>query len=335
MSGKEDDSTGSAVVRVERLAKVFRDFWRRPKVRAVDDISFEIRRGEIFGLLGPNGSGKSTTLKIMLGLLHPTSGSVEIFNMPPRDVAVKQRLGYLPEESYLYKHLNAVEMLDFYGRLFDIERNERTERIAQLIDMAGLANHQHRRVGEYSKGMARRIGIAQALINDPEFVILDEPTSGLDPIGRRQIKDLIIALAERGKTVLLASHLLADVEDVCDRIAILYNGKIRAIGHVKKLLEDRDRRRLTMDTLPPEAMTRIIEAIKKELGKEPTVDSPTRDLEQFFLQVVEDARRANQPARAPSDNIGIADYLLTREKAGKSADRSADPSRNGKDGPNA
>ncbi|NQT93022.1 MAG: ABC transporter ATP-binding protein, partial [Lentisphaerae bacterium] len=221
-----DPKRHAPVVEIRELTKVFRDFWRRPKVRAVDGLNLDIMPGEIFGLLGPNGSGKTTTLKILLGLLFPTSGSLLVFNHSPRDVQTKSRIGYLPEESYLYKYLTPRETLDFYGKLFNIGRRERKRRIDELLEMVDLADAAHRVVGEFSKGMARRVGLAQALINDPELVILDEPTSGLDPIGCRQVKDLMLALAQRGKTIILSSHLLADVEDVCDRIAILYKGKV-------------------------------------------------------------------------------------------------------------
>ena len=221
------------IVEASGLTKVFRDFWRRPRVRAVDSIAFEIRRGEIFGLLGPNGSGKSTTIKMILGLLHKTSGRLSVFGRAPDDVAVKKHIGFLPEESYLYRFLDARETLDYYGKLFGLEASVRKRRTDELLQMVGLERVAHRPIGEYSKGMMRRIGIAQALVNDPEFLILDEPTSGLDPLGTRQVKDLLLDLKARGKTILLSSHLLADVEDVCDRMVILYGGKVRAEGTSK------------------------------------------------------------------------------------------------------
>ncbi|MFG0260735.1 MAG: ABC transporter ATP-binding protein, partial [Phycisphaerales bacterium JB041] len=206
-------SRGKPVVACQNLTKVFRDFWMRNRAKAVDSLTFEIYPHEIFGLLGPNGSGKSTTIKIILGLLRPTKGRVAVFNKPPSDVITKKRIGYLPEESYLYPFLNAKETLDYYGKLFEIGHTTRRRRIDELLDMVGLTHVQHRPIREYSKGMQRRIGLAQALINDPDLLILDEPTTGLDPIGTRQVKDLIIEMGRRGKTVLLSSHLLADVED--------------------------------------------------------------------------------------------------------------------------
>lgn len=203
-------------------------------------LDLEIRRGEIFGLLGPNGSGKTTTTKLVLGLLFPTSGEALVFGRDATEVTKNERIGYLPEESYLYRFLNAEETLDFYGRLFNMPAQLRRQRTADLIDMVGLTWAKRRQLREYSKGMTRRIGLAQALINDPELIILDEPTTGLDPIGTREMKDLIIRLKEQGKTVLMCSHLLADVQDVCDRIGILYQGEMKELGRVDTLLAVRD-----------------------------------------------------------------------------------------------
>jgi len=283
----------SAVVEAEGLVKVFRDFWRRPKVRAVDDISFSIEKGKVFGLLGPNGSGKSTTLKMILGLLYPTGGKLTVLGVSPQDVEAKRRIGYLPEESYLYPYLSAEETLDFYARLFNMARPERAARIEELLTLVDLQYARDRRVAEFSKGMARRVGLAQALINDPDLVILDEPTAGLDPIGCREVKDLILNLSERGKTVLLSSHLLADVEDVCDRITILYKGTIRAAGNVHELLEEPDRCRLTLPEMPTEKLKEILGSLRQALGQEPDVDHPRRNLEEFFLEVVQEARAAH------------------------------------------
>lgn len=297
------------VLLVERAGKVFRDFWRRPRIRAVQDLSFEVRPGEVFGLLGPNGSGKSTTLKMIVGLLRPTEGRLHVLGAPPTDVSRKARIGYLPEDSYLYPYLSCEETLDFFGRLFRLSRAERQARTEQLLDMIGLRHARRRPVGEFSKGMARRIGLAQALINDPDLVILDEPTSGLDPLGCRQVKDLILTLARRGKAVLLSSHLLADVEDVCDRIAILFNGRLQATGSIRDLLEVRDRPRVTLPEVTPEQLRAILSALKTQLGREPEIDYPRRNLEQFFLDTV--ARAMNQDAEpsgaAPSE--GVAPYL--------------------------
>ncbi|MFA7485531.1 MAG: ABC transporter ATP-binding protein, partial [Phycisphaerae bacterium] len=223
------------------LTKVFSDLWGRDKVYAVDNLELKIRYNEVFGLLGPNGSGKTTTLKVLLGLLHPTKEKALLLGGDSTDPKINSRIGFLPEESYLYTYLTARETLDFYGRLFSLPSQIRKARVEALLDMVGLKAVANRPVGTFSKGMARRIGLAQALINDPELLILDEPTTGLDPIGTRQIKDLILQLAKRGKTILLSSHLLADVEDVCDRITVLYGGKIQAEGKVKELLQQADK----------------------------------------------------------------------------------------------
>src|SRR5688572_18498819 len=217
------------VIETRSLSKVYRDFWGRQKVRALKALDLEVRQGEIFGLLGPNGSGKTTTMKLLLGLSFPTSGQALVFGQPATEVTKNERLGYLPEESYLYKFLNAEETLDFYGRLFDMPAAVRRQRTKELIEMVGLNRAKRRQLREYSKGMTRRIGLAQALINDPELILLDEPTSGLDPIGTREMKDLILKLRDQGKTILMCSHLLADVQDVCDRIAILHQGDLKEL----------------------------------------------------------------------------------------------------------
>src|SRR5688572_32612563 len=268
------------VIAVRGLTKVFKDFWNRPKARAVDNVDFEVRRGEVFGLLGPNGSGKSTTVKLLLGLLYPTKGHIEVFGKSPRHVGTKSRIGYLPEESYLYRYLDSDETLNFFGNLFSLPAKDRQQRSEQLLDMVGLTKARRRQVGEFSKGMQRRIGLAQALINDPDLVILDEPTSGLDPIGCREVKDLILALARRGKTVILSSHLLSDVEDVCDRVVILYGGKVQALGTWRELLAKPDSVRITMPPLPRETMQRVLELIKLDVSDDKVrIDTPTQNVE--------------------------------------------------------
>ena len=284
-----------SIVRAVGLTKVFRDFWGRPKAKAVNDISFTIEPGEVIGLLGPNGSGKSTTVKMLLGLLYPTGGILNVLGRSPRAVETKREIGYLPEESYLYKYLTAEETLDFFGSLFNLSRADRKKRIDQLLDMVGMAHARRRRVGEYSKGMARRIGLAQAMINDPEFLILDEPTSGLDPLGCKEVKDLILTLKARGKTVLITSHLLSDIEDVCDRVIILYGGKVRAMGGLGELLTVSDENRIVTPALPQAAMNEVLKILRENLhGEEFTVDHPRRTLEEFFLDVI---------TKAKSDNI--------------------------------
>ena len=301
---------GEVIAAVRGLTKVFKDFWGRPKARAVDNVDFEVRRGEVFGLLGPNGSGKSTTVKLLLGLLHPTKGHIEVFGHSPRHVPTKARIGYLPEESYLYRYLNARETLQFFGNLFELQKGDRQNRAEQLLEMVGLSQAHLRAVGEFSKGMQRRIGLAQALINDPDLVILDEPTSGLDPIGCREVKDLILALARRGKTVILSSHLLSDVEDVCDRVVIYYGGKIQAMGTLKELLATPDTVRITAPALPRATMERVLEMIRKDVAEDKVrIDTPTQNLESYFLQVVQNARRAAAETSGAMSGARVAAYL--------------------------
>lgn len=302
-------SNGEVVVSVRGLTKIFKDFWGRPKARAVDDVDFDVRRGEVFGLLGPNGSGKSTTVKLLLGLLYPTKGHLEIFGHSPRHVQTKSRIGYLPEESYLYRYLNSRETLDFFGNLFQLSKGDRDNRAEQLLEMVGLNQTRMRAVGEFSKGMQRRIGLAQALINDPDLIILDEPTAGLDPIGCREVKDLIVALARRGKTVILSSHLLSDVEDVCDRVVIYYGGKIQAMGTLKELLATPDTLRITTPVLPRETLERVMEVIRQDIASDKVrVDNPTQNLESYFLDVVQKARAAQETSGAQS-GARVAEYL--------------------------
>ena len=290
------------------LTKVFSDWWGRAKVYAVDDLNLQIQHNEVFGLLGPNGSGKTTTIKMLLGLLHPTKGHALLLGGDGTDPKINARIGFLPEESYLYRFLNARETLDFYGRLFGLSREVRTARIEALLDMVGLKAVASRPVGTYSKGMARRIGLAQALINDPDLLILDEPTTGLDPIGTRQIKDLILKLAERGKTILLCSHLLADVEDVCHRIAILYGGKIQAQGRVKDLLQQTDKRQIVTDAVSDAAIDRIRSILHDE-GVKFEVSSPMERLETFFIHTVAEAQQQARPTSGAVSTTQIGDFL--------------------------
>jgi len=289
------------------LTKVFSDWWGRDKVIAVDDLNLRIQYNEVFGLLGPNGSGKTTTLKLLLGLLYPTKGRAVILGGDGADPKINAKIGFLPEESYLYRYLNARETLDFYGRLFGLAAKVRKMRIESLLDMVGLKAVANRPVGTFSKGMARRIGLAQALINDPDLLILDEPTTGLDPIGTRQIKDLVLKLAERGKTILLCSHLLADVEDVCDRIAILYGGRIQAEGKVKDLLQT-SKKQITTSDLSDTAVERIKQILQDEHAQ-CEITSPMDKLETFFIKTVAIAQEHAQPTSGAVSTTQIGDFL--------------------------
>jgi ABC-2 type transport system ATP-binding protein len=294
------------------LTKTFADWWGRRKVYAVDDLTLQIKTNEVFGLLGPNGSGKTTTIKMLLGLLHPTRGHALLLGGRGSDPKINARVGFLPEESYLYKYLTPRETLDFYGRLFGLPRAVRKDRIETLLDMVGLKAVANRQVGSFSKGMARRIGLAQALINDPDLLILDEPTTGLDPIGTRQIKDLIINLAKRGKTILLCSHLLADVEDVCDRIAILYGGKVQALGRVKELLEQADKRQITTGAISDKAMSQIRTILEKE-NTEFELSPPMERLETFFVRTVAQAQQHTQSTSGAHSTTKMAGFLAPEE----------------------
>jgi len=298
-----------SILVAKNLQKIFRDFWRRPRARAVDGIDLELAPGEVHGLLGPNGSGKSTTIKVLLGLLHPDGGEVKVLGKAPRNVEAKRRIGYLPEESYLYPYLDARETLRFYAALFGLEGSIREERIDELLEMVGLSHTGRRRVGEFSKGMARRIGLAQALINDPDLVILDEPTSGLDPLGTRQVKDIVRALAERGKTVLLSSHLLADVEDVCDRITILYGGKVQASGPIRDLLQVANHLQIRLKDLPDDKRSTLLDLLEEQLGERPALEPTRRDLETFFLEVVAKAREESGEGSGTRKEGELAGFL--------------------------
>ncbi len=279
-----------SVIQIRNLTKIYRDFWGRKKVRALNSLSLDIHKGEVFGLLGPNGSGKTTTLKLLLGLLFPTEGEITILGKSAADVEKNEHIGYLPEESYLYRFLNAEETLSFYGQLFNMSTAERRERTDRLIKLVGLDDARRRQLKEYSKGMTRRIGLAQALINNPDLILLDEPTSGLDPIGTREMKDMILELREQGKTVVMCSHLLADVQDVCDRIAILYAGELKQMGKVDDLLKSQGETQLLTTQLDEQAVKDVEEVLAKHDAKLLKVDHPTATLEDIFLQTVRESK---------------------------------------------
>jgi len=284
------------------VTKRFRDFWLRPRITALSGLDLVVERGEILGLLGPNGSGKSTTIKILLGLLFPSAGTVEVLGRPPGDVGVKAKIGFLPEETSLYPFLNARETLDFFGRLFGLGPSERRRRIDELLEMIGLSQVGHRPIGEFSKGMTRRIGLAQALINEPELILLDEPTSGLDPIGTREMKDMILRLKDEGKTIVMCSHLLADVQDVCDRIAILHQGELKELGRVDNLLTVADVTQIRAKRLSPDCQNEIRQVIERHHGELVSVEHPTTTLEELFLSIVRDSEA--RPGRHVSQPVG-------------------------------
>jgi ABC-2 type transport system ATP-binding protein len=228
-----------SIVEAEHLQKIFTLGLFKKKVRAVEDVSFTVEKDEIFGFLGPNGAGKTTTLKMLMGLIFPSAGTARLFGRAVDDREVKHRLGFLPESPYFYDYLSGKELLDLMGRLFGLPSRERRRRADALLERVGLAGAGDRALRKYSKGMVQRLGIAQALINDPELVVLDEPMSGLDPIGRKEIRDLIVSLKAEGKTVLFSTHILSDVELICDRVAMLVGGQMRDVGPLSKLLSPR------------------------------------------------------------------------------------------------
>jgi ABC-2 type transport system ATP-binding protein len=306
-------TNGEYAIETIALTKIFPDWWGRAKVIAVEDLNLKIHRNEIYGFLGPNGSGKTTTIKMLLNLLHPTRGKAFVLGGEGRDPKITTRVGYLPEESYLYRYLTARETLDFYGRLFNLPARVRKSRIDALLEMVGLTGMANRQVGTFSKGMARRIGLAQALINDPDLLILDEPTSGMDPIGTRQIKDLLIHLGKRGKTILLCSHLLADVEDVCDRIGILYGGRMQVEGPVRDLLQQSDKKQIITNAISETALHQI-EAIVAAEQSECHISSPMNRLEDLFVRVVSEAQQRQQRTSGAISTTAIGGFLAEEQK---------------------
>ena len=298
------------VIKVTNIRKVFNDFWGKPKVTALNGMDMEITEGTITGLLGPNGAGKSTLMKILLGHLYPTSGTVEVLGKNPRNVKIKERIGYLPERTSFYTTLTAKETLSYFAKLLGLDSSVAKSRISQLLEMVGLEMMDKRLVGEFSHGMRKRLGLAQALLNDPDLLLLDEPTAGLDPVGCREIKDLILTLGERGKTILLTTHLLADVQDVSDTIMILYGGKLQAAGHIDELLAEKDRILITAPAVSDETLKNVrAELAKNAPENEIGVSHPIRTLEDYFLSVIAEAGRTNLTTSGARKGQGVAEFL--------------------------
>jgi ABC-2 type transport system ATP-binding protein len=256
MSVLEAPLTDSAVT-LENIAKSYRSGFSRERKMAVEDLSIEVTIGEVFGLLGPNGAGKTTTLKILLGIIYPDDGRGTVLGRPLGDRASHYRLGFLPEQPYFYGFFTAEKALDFYGKLFGLDKNERATRSARLMDMVGLRPGSHLTLDKYSKGMLQRFGIAQALINDPELVIMDEPSSGLDPVGQKEIRDVLVRLKEDGKTIFLSSHQLSEVENVCDSVSIMNRGKSVREGMLSELLAAEGMARIVLSGMESAAMDRF------------------------------------------------------------------------------
>ncbi len=294
------------------VSKVFKDFWGRPKAKAVDGLDIRVHQGAIFGLLGPNGAGKSTLMKMILGHLYPTAGTLRVLGCSPRNVEIKRRIGYVPERSYFYKNLNAEETLRLFGEILNLSSADIRRRTDQLIEMVGLGQARTRLVGEYSHGMGRRLGLAQALLNDPDILILDEPTAGLDPVGCFEVKQLILTLGQRGKTVLMSSHLLADVQDVCDQIMVMYGGKVQQVGPVDELLAQKQEVQFRLPTVSADAIAKAKAVLSAEVGAETIkVSYPTRTLEEYFLDIVRNAHERQVETDGAHVGAGVADYLRT------------------------
>ena len=272
-------------VRIENLTKIFPVPLRRQRVTAVRNISFEVRPGEVYGLLGPNGSGKSTTLKILLGLVTPNQGRAMIFGQDSRDYHSRQDVGFLPENPYFYKFLTAAETLRFYGKVCGMGGALLTKRIDELIHLVGLEDARDRRIGGFSKGMLQRIGLAQALIQDPRLVVLDEPTAGVDPAGSHQIRDLILDLKKRGKTVLLTSHLLEQVQEICDRVGIMARGEMIREGALADLVSVKNQTEFVIENATPEIRSQIEILLQNSPAKLLSTSQPQRSLESVFLEL--------------------------------------------------
>lgn len=280
-----------SAVEIRHLVKEFRLPGHRMPLRAVDDVSITIGAGEVYGLIGPNGSGKSTTMKALLGLVAPTAGRCRIFGADSLMVDSRQNVGFLPENPYFYKHLTGAETLRFYGKLCGLRGPSLERKVAELLELVDLTGARKRRLGGYSKGMLQRIGLAQALVQEPKLVILDEPTAGVDPIGSRQIRDLILALKERGITVFLCSHLLEQVQEVCDRVGIIYRGRMVKEGALEDLLAIEDQTELILRDASPELLGKVRELVEAE-GRATLVRTgrPRTTLERIFLQETVDRK---------------------------------------------
>ena len=272
-------------VRIENLTKIFPAPLRRQRVTAVRDLSFEVRPGEVYGLLGPNGSGKSTTLKILLGLVTPNQGRAMIFGQDSRDYHSRRDVGFLPENPYFYKFLTAAETLRFYGKVCGMGGTILNKRIDELIHLVGLEEARDRRIGGFSKGMLQRIGLAQALIQDPRLVVLDEPTAGVDPAGSHQIRDLILDLKKRGKTVLLTSHLLEQVQEICDRVGIMARGEMIREGALADLVSVKNQTEFVIENATPEIRSQIEILLQNSPAKLLSARQPQRSLESVFLEL--------------------------------------------------
>lgn len=291
-------TAGTPAIELRGLVKDFAVGLRGLKLRAVDHLGLRVEPGQVYGLLGPNGSGKSTTIKIILGLLEPTAGACEVFGVPAGRVEARLAVGYLPESPYFYRHLTGRELVGFYGRICGLAGATLPVRVAEVIAWVGLTEAADRRIGTYSKGMLQRIGLAQALVHDPRLVILDEPTAGVDPVGAAAISALILMLKAQGKTVLISSHLLAQIEDICDRVAILDRGQLILEGAVRDLVGVADRQALVVEKLAPGELEDLRAWLAARGRTLESVEPPRARLDRIFLDQV--GRRApGKPEAGP------------------------------------
>jgi len=277
----------SPAAKIDNLTKIFPVPLRRQKVVAVSDVSIQVEEGEVYGLLGPNGSGKSTILKILLGLVTPTRGKCRVFGEDSRDYRSHRDVGFLPENPYFYKYLTAEETLRFYGKLCGMKGKPLTNRIVELLELVGMQDARDRRVGGYSKGMLQRIGLAQALIQNPRLLVLDEPTAGVDPVGSRGIRDLIMNLKHMGKTVILTSHLLEQVQEVCDRVGIMARGKLVREGRLEDLVTVKGQTEYRIENASPELEQKIRDLAAASGAKLVSTQIPRLTLEKIFLEATE------------------------------------------------
>ncbi len=297
------------MIKGEKITKVFNDFWGKTKVRALNELDIEVKSGSITGLLGPNGAGKSTLIKLLLGHLYPTSGTIEVIGKSPKDVQTKQKIGYLPERTSFYTNLTAKETLQFFADLLGLPGKEAKMRITQLLKMVGLDKIERRLVGEFSHGMRKRLGLAQALLNDPDLLLLDEPTAGMDPVGCREIKDLILTLGKRGKTILMTTHLLADVQDVSDTIMILYGGRLQACGNIDTLLANKDEILIRAASVPENTLDKVKKILDPKDSSSVKVTHPIKTLEDYFLSVIAEAGKNAIETSGAQQGHGVAEYL--------------------------
>lgn len=282
-------------VEVKNLTKVFTLGLKKEYVVAIDNLSFEVKAGEVYGLIGPNGSGKSTTMKVVLGLMAPSKGEAKVFGLDSGDIRARNEIGFLPENPYFYKHLTGAETLRFYGKLCGMRGRELENRVTELLKLVDLQGAANRRLGGYSKGMLQRIGLAQSLVQNPRLVILDEPTAGVDPIGSRQIRDLILHLRDEGYTVFLCSHLLEQVQEVCDRVGILFQGRMRKEGRLEEMISIEDQTTLTLEGASPELLARLHELVAAEPDARIVAEGhPRTSLEHLFIQIAERNREASK-----------------------------------------